>query len=269
MIQQIKSWLEDATVDIFIGYRDVDGHAVPHGYTADRLEELGNWTVGTHRYPLETFALHLARIHPEATIGLLGRDCNQRALNVLSVWNQLHADRIRVLSLSCCPSALKTRADCSYLVPRKSGSFKHQVGVDAEMEAAELEALPSGERWARWAYEFQKCIKCYGCRDICPVCFCAECSLESDELVGTGKLPPEVPIFHLVRATHMAGRCVDCGLCEEACPADIPLRLLYRKVNAIVEDLFGYQTGSDTAQPPLSVLGDRVELEPLPMEKTG
>ena len=81
----------------------------------------------------------------------------------------------------------------------------------------------------RWMYEFQKCLKCYGCRDICPVCFCKECSLEHGDLVETGGVPPEVPLFHLIRAVHMAGRCIDCGLCEDACPVDIPLRLLYRK----------------------------------------
>ena len=106
-------------------------------------------------------------------------------------------------------------------------------------------------------YEFQKCLKCYGCRNICPVCFCKECSLEHEDLIGTGELPPEVPIFHLVRAVHMAGRCIDCGLCEDACPADIPLRLLYRKVNDIVAKLFDYKTGISLKQAPLSLIFDQ------------
>ena len=45
----------------------------------------------------------------------------------------------------------------------------------------------------------------------------------------------------------MAGRCIDCGLCEENCPADIPLRTLYKKANAIVKDLFAYDPGSPGA----------------------
>jgi ferredoxin len=118
------------------------------------------------------------------------------------------------------------------------------------------------ERFQRWMYEFEKCIKCYGCRDACPVCFCKECSLEHEDLVSTGDLPVEVPIFHMVRAVHMAGRCVDCGLCEEACPMDIPLRLLYRMVNGIVMDLFEYKPGTDSGQSPFNILGDEVALEP-------
>ena len=64
----------------------------------------------------------------------------------------------------------------------------------------------------------------------------------------------------------MAGRCIDCGLCEEACPVDIPLRLLYRKVNQIVAD---YRPGSGPEQSPLSVLGETAALEPEPLKAAG
>ena len=64
------------------------------------------------------------------------------------------------------------------------------------------------------------------------------------------------------------GRCIDCGLCEEACPMDIPLRLLYRKVNQIVSDVFEYDTGSNPELPPFSMLGDKVTLTPQPLAET-
>ena len=64
----------------------------------------------------------------------------------------------------------------------------------------------------------------------------------------------------------MAGRCIDCGLCEAACPMDIPLRLLYGKVNQIVKDVFDYDTGSGTLDSPFNILGDTVTLEPKPIE---
>jgi formate hydrogenlyase subunit 6/NADH:ubiquinone oxidoreductase subunit I len=75
------------------------------------------------------------------------------------------------------------------------------------------------------------------------MCFCNQCSLAEEGLVGTGEVPPANPTFHLARAVHMVGRCIDCGLCEEACPADIPLRTLYKKVTDIVSEEFGYRTG--------------------------
>jgi Na+-translocating ferredoxin:NAD+ oxidoreductase RnfC subunit len=75
------------------------------------------------------------------------------------------------------------------------------------------------------------------------MCFCNDCSLKCDELVKRGEIPPEIPVFHHTRAMHMVGRCIDCGLCEEACPSNIPLRTLYKKVNSIMKDQFDFQTG--------------------------
>jgi ferredoxin len=186
-------------------------------------------------------------------------------LNVLRVWNQLKPGQVEALSVNCCPSGLRSHADCSYLEPETAGTVKCQLGQDGNQSLEEVEAQSDSERFDRWIYEFSKCIKCYGCRDICPVCFCKDCSLEHPDLVGTGRLPPDIPIFHLVRAVHMAGRCIDCGLCEDACPAEIPLRLLYRKVNAIVKDLFDYDTGTSDALSPFSILGDKPTMSPQPL----
>ncbi|MBI9086499.1 MAG: 4Fe-4S binding protein [Desulfobacterales bacterium] len=265
MKTKVKLWLEDGTIDIFIGYKIVDGHPLPHCFTQSHVEEVDELTIGPFRYPLEAIATDIAAERPHAKIGLLVRDCNTRALNVLYIWNQLDRDNIKTVTVNCCPSRLKQHGDCSYLEPEKAGDYKQRVGIDNNMEPADLNAFGQEERLDRWMYEFQKCIKCYGCRNICPVCFCKECSLEHPDLVSPGKLPPDVPIFHLVRAVHMAGRCIDCGLCEDACPMDIPLRLLYRKVNEIVLDVFDYDTGTHPDQSPFSVLGDTVTLEPSPL----
>jgi formate dehydrogenase (coenzyme F420) beta subunit len=261
----VKRWLETGAVDVFLGYKMSDGHPVPHGFVRQRLEELDGLIDSSHRYPLEKFAGHLIAAHPDLKIGMFARDCNRRALNVLTLFNQLPSDQIKTIDLNCCPSQLKPHADCSYLQPQKPGLYKIKAGIDNTMAPSEAEAFDPGERLSRWLYEFEKCIKCYGCRNICPVCFCTDCSLEHDALVTTGPLPPDVPIFHLVRAVHMAGRCVDCGLCEAVCPMNIPLRLLYRKVNAIVVELFDYETGTRADRPPLNMLGDKVTLTPKPL----
>jgi formate dehydrogenase subunit beta len=265
MNTEVKRWLEEGVVDLFLGYKTVMGHCLPHCFVKEKIEEVDDLIVGGSRYSLEKIATHIAASKPDVKIGMLARDCNQRALNVLYIWNQLDPEQIRTVNVNCCPSNLKEHGDCSYLEPQTTGISKQQVGVDNTCRPRDIEHHDQSERLSRWMYEFQKCIKCYGCRNVCPVCFCRECSLEHPELVETGALPPEVPIFHLVRAVHMAGRCIDCGLCEDACPVDIPLRLLYRKVNEIVVDVFGYETGSSGAQSPFSIVGDKVTLEPKPL----
>ena len=265
----IKKWLKDGTVDIFLAYKPLFGHYLPHGFVKARLDEVDDLVDGAARYSLEKIATHLAARNPDVKIGMLARDCNQRALKALMIWNQLAEGKVKTVPLNCCPSDLKPHADCSYMEPLPSGDYKKTVGIENNQSLEALQAYPAHERLARWMYEFQKCIKCYGCRNVCPVCFCEDCSLAHNDLIGTGRLPPDVPIFHLVRAAHMAGRCVDCGLCEEACPVDIPLRLLYRKVNALCSELFDYQPGVSDGVSPFNVIGDEVTLEPKPMIETG
>jgi len=265
MQQQVKSWLEQGTVDIFLGYKMVQGHPLPCCFTKENLDEVDELIAGRARYSLEKIATKITAVHPDLKIGLLTRDCNQRALNVLYVWNQLNPDNIETVSMNCCPSKLKEHGDCSYLEPQKIGVLKKMVGIDNNMDIATAEEFSQKERFNRWMYEFTKCLKCYGCRDVCPVCFCKECSLEHPDLISTGNLPPEIPIFHLVRAVHMGGRCIDCGLCEDACPADISLRLLYSKVNQTVADVFDYKTGTSPDQSPFNMLGEEVTLEPKPL----
>ena len=265
MNNKVKAWLEDGTIDIFLGYKEIDHHPLPYCFTKERLDEVDDLVLSPARYSLEKIATHMAEEEPDIKIGMLARDCNGRALNVLYLWNQLNPDNVRTVNVNCCPSRLKEHGDCSYLEPETVGAYKRLVGVDNNLALKDVKNYGETERLDRWMYEFQKCIKCYGCRNICPVCFCKECSLEHDELVRTGPLLPDVPVFHMVRAVHMAGRCIDCGLCEAACPMDIPLRLLYQKVNQIVMDLFDYETGTSVEQPPFSILGDTVTLEPKPI----
>ncbi|MGB9936700.1 MAG: Coenzyme F420 hydrogenase/dehydrogenase, beta subunit C-terminal domain, partial [Methanobacterium sp.] len=104
--------------------------------------------------------------------------------------------------------------------------------------------------------EFDKCIKCYGCREACPICYCSECSLESTEnnWVAKGELPPS-PMFHFVRMLHMVDSCTNCGQCEEVCPAEIPLARIWHEINVKLQDVFEYYPGQDVEQePPLSVI---------------
>jgi formate dehydrogenase (coenzyme F420) beta subunit len=253
--KQVRAWLDQGVVDLFLGYRVTDGHSLPHVFTKDRSVEVNEMVPGSARYPLEKIAWQMARLYPDATIGLLAQDGDQRALKVLQAWNQIAETRIKVLPVAAAPS----------LQEKVTGNIKKALGIAFHADIRDIDRLEPWERFSRWMYEFQKCIKCYGCRNICPVCFCNECSLENADLVGTGNLPPEVPLFHLVRAVHMAGRCTGCGLCEEACPAEIPLRVLYGKVNEIVKEVFGYEAGIGLNPSPLNLLGKEVTLGPKPI----
>ena len=63
----------------------------------------------------------------------------------------------------------------------------------------------------------------------------------------------------------MGGRCIDCGLCEEVCPAGIPLRSLYKEVNRLVGELFDYRPGeAGNGKSPFTFLGEEYLLPQRP-----
>ncbi|MDR0911429.1 MAG: Coenzyme F420 hydrogenase/dehydrogenase, beta subunit C-terminal domain [Methanobrevibacter sp.] len=91
--------------------------------------------------------------------------------------------------------------------------------------------------------EFARCMKCFGCREACPICYCADCILESGPEWITKGLIPAAPLFHLGRAVHMADSCTNCGQCEEVCPSEIPVAEFWDAVRQKIHEIYGYKAG--------------------------
>ncbi len=109
-----------------------------------------------------------------------------------------------------------------------------------------LTKMPRAERWAFWQSELSRCVKCYACRNSCPMCYCEHCTMDCNR-------PQWVPVpshamgnleYHMVRAMHLAGRCVECGECGRACPVGIPVHLLTFFAQESVQHQFGQKAGS-------------------------
>ncbi len=112
-------------------------------------------------------------------------------------------------------------------------------------------SLSSQERRARVEAEMAKCIRCYACRSACPLCTCASCFADATQpqWVGRGAHPDDVMAFHVMRAMHLAGRCVECGACARACPTGVDLSILNRRLASDVLELFGSRAGMDEVAP--------------------
>ena len=255
---KVKEILRSGKIKGFLGLCDKNGHIGPNLFCDEN--DIDNLVVGDRnrpgdsRYPLNKQLIHLARCYPDDVFGILVRGCDERGLKALYIWNQLDPNKVITLGIAC-PRELAEACECLQPYPDEIDEGEKVEGC-SHGSVTRIDGLDLNGRFDLWMNEFSRCIKCYGCRDVCPMCFCKECSLETDELIQTGEIPPENPIFHLTRAVHMAGRCIDCGLCSEACPADIPLRTLYKKVADIIDLEFRYRPGYTMDQKsPLNILG--------------
>ncbi|PIE65174.1 MAG: 4Fe-4S ferredoxin [Desulfobacterales bacterium] len=243
--KQVRKLLDSDEIKGFLGLAMQNGHVAPHLFQkGDALDDmvLGDLAEpGDARYPLNKYLMNICRAYPDEIFAVLVRGCDDRGLQALYTWNQLNPRKVVPIGIAC-PQELADRCECVKPYPKNiAAGEKAEPGKQKTI--AEVESLVLTDRFSYWMEEFVKCIKCYGCSNICPMCFCSECSLKCDDLIRKGELPPEIPVFHHTRAMHMIGRCIDCGLCEEACPSDIPLRTLYKKVNAVVNDKFDFTAG--------------------------
>jgi len=130
-----------------------------------------------------------------------------------------------------------------------------EMDKDEFISASRNEAKSSEERWKHFMKELGKCIRCYACRNVCPLCYCEECLVDQNMPPWMGKTDniSDTMVYHIVRVFHTAGRCVDCGACSRACPMGIDLRELTQKIVKLVKELYGFEAGFSLEEvPPLA-----------------
>ncbi|WOF16204.1 formate dehydrogenase [Methanoplanus sp. FWC-SCC4] len=110
--------------------------------------------------------------------------------------------------------------------------------------------------------ETSRCIKCYQCIENCPICYCVECSTKKGHLVTPGQVPPPF-MFHLIRYSHIADSCINCGQCQELCAMDIPNALYMHAIQIEMQDMFGYEPGVNMDLPLLALVEEPTERKRL------
>lgn len=272
MIEEVrrlaKEWLESRKVDAILGLRENNGHVAPYLFTeTGELESLvissnsdenipKYFTSSKSQRHKKNIICLLEQKYPKAKIGVVARGCDEKALIELAKRNQLDLEKIEILKVAC-TEADAVACRCPNPYPTKIDIGEKAEGVKTDLNVEALLKKSPEERASFWQHELSKCIKCYGCRNVCPVCFCVECIMEHESLAKMGQLPPEIPMFHMIRWYHVADRCIECGECEKACPVDIPLLTIFKLLKRDIKEMFNYEAGLDAKQkPPLLTTQD-------------
>ncbi|MDR0654441.1 MAG: hypothetical protein LBG12_14205 [Synergistaceae bacterium] len=199
----------------------------------------------------------------EGPVAIAAKPCDARAVASLVTERQLERENVFIIGMECAGMTdgegepLRACAECDTRrapvcdaevlgAPDASDSPKAQKISTAPREDATEDFSP--ERFRR---EIDKCILCFSCRQACYGCYCETCFMDR----GVPNWQPAKPdvgakmMYHLGRAMHLAGRCVECGACENVCASGVDVRYLIRAATGFVEEEYGFRTGMDTHTP--------------------
>jgi formate dehydrogenase subunit beta len=243
LINRAKELLENKTVQVVIGYEEGTKGVTRPAFITDpsKAETLiydercvQNLAVYLTKHEVK----HLGKMAIVATLPVM------RSIMMLISEQQVFADNIVVLGVSA-DGKLLDIPDIQVMQGFIEKSDLSNPDKDKAL-LAELNKLSPEEKFAYWQKELSKCIKCYACRQACPMCYCTRCSVEVNQ-------PQWIPVqsnthgnmeWHILRAMHLAGRCISCGECGRACPAGIPCHLLTMQLADQVHNYFKVYAGT-------------------------
>jgi Fe-S oxidoreductase len=191
------------------------------------------------------------------------KGCDAKTLAVLEAENQIVRDDIVVIGVTC--SGIQVRGKlqdkclacdvgqpphCDVLVGEVA-SAETKVGRYAKLDS--LLAMTTEQRLEYWKGEFARCVKCYACRQNCPLCYCEVCVADKNRptRIDTSATLKGNFAWNILRAFHLAGRCVGCSACSNACPAGIDLDLLNLTLAKAAEENFQFRSGMKRNAEPL------------------
>ncbi|MGC9324722.1 MAG: hypothetical protein ACP5G0_08260 [Desulfomonilia bacterium] len=256
MISRVKALLEEKRADGVLGLMLFEAEPVP--YLFEHPSDVDSLVIEP-KWLLAKLAMNILRSAPDSfRLGLVCRGCDERAVIELAKRNQVDRERLVLVGYAC-TSEQAGKCLCSTPYPSRIDVGDQAVGVDPVHDERARPFLTGSmeERMKRWARELSRCIKCYGCRNVCPICVCIPCKLEDDLWVKRGEIPADMISYHLIRAFHLSDTCVSCAGCTDVCPVNIPLMLLQVSMRETLKSQYGYEPGIDShrCSPVLTDLG--------------
>lgn len=277
--------LENGQADMVIAWEKGDQEYQTIPFIARTVDEVSR--IVCDEYSIHNLSNSLLRYRDgKEKIAIVVKGCDSRGIVRLLEDNQIKRDRLYIIGVACDGvkdplRAMKQHSGFERVQEPDNGLaakcldcrqpnpviYDELVGVEQSPRGetdrfapiAEVEQMTADERYKFFEDMLSRCIRCYACRQACVACNCRTCIFDETrpQWVGRETSISDNLMYHLVRASHMAGRCVECGECERVCPVNIPLMLINRKLIKDVNEFFGpYEAGMEYVEgkkPPLSV----------------
>ncbi len=253
MREHCRKLLAEGMVKVAIGYGE-------HGPTfVTRAEDAGRLLWNNRCVQNLTAYLKRKDVRALGKAAVVVKPCDEKSLMVLEKESQIDRQNLYVVGMACEGVG---EPKCTFCTARTPLHSEQAFGTPAGPEPlttppanrlALLMALPSEERMAFWADQFDRCVRCYACRQVCPLCYCERCIVDQNRptVIDPAASTKGNFAWHVARAFHQAGRCIGCGECSRACPAGIDMALLNICLHMSVRASFGYEPGTDPAAEPV------------------
>jgi ferredoxin len=261
--KRARELLEKKDVVMVVGFRaaSAKGKAQPAFITKPEDTEslIFDETCG------QNLAGYLLKVKHLGKIAVVAKGCDSRSILVLLKEKQLDRAQLHILGVGCAGvtedgKLSNSCTTCEYPNPVISDEL---IGDPAPArEICNLQSaicnLTSDARWQALAEDVSRCVRCYACRQVCPNCYCPVCFVDASQPALCGKTTElsDNMVFHIMRALHMAGRCVECGSCARACPMGIDLMKFNRKAAQIVKERFNTVAGVKEGEAPALTVFD-------------
>ncbi|MFA6808389.1 MAG: 4Fe-4S dicluster domain-containing protein [Eubacteriales bacterium] len=264
-----KEILEKGQANVVIGWEKGSAWYISTPVFIDKAEDVERlvWD----EYCVNNLAKYLLDYKTvEGKVAIFVKGCDARGVNRLIQDKQVDREKVLIVGLSCPGMKDEKKAkelgknaeiplvkkcqECRYPEPIIFDIFLGEKGKKEPAKGKDfsdikaIEKMSSDEKYDFFSENYDRCLRCYACRNVCPACSCRECIFDQSKSGWLGKAnnASNNMFFGITRALHVAGRCIECGECERVCPVNIPIMLLNKKIIQDIDTLFGdYDAGLD------------------------